>query len=643
MKNNLSISKYTHALIRAACCCLMVGALTSCHSYPGKPMSTRFEESVNFVDKTWNTLVAIPDSNPPLWIAASKSDGLRIITSKGVSVFSKTGTYELLDHRQEHNTHWILTLNQQTNAPELLQLEQQSNWVQTNMKTLKNPDFQIDSLCLFLAGNNDLYAFFLDGYGGGEQRWLVEGDTQHIVDRQIKTLNVPPESETCRVHDQTRSLFIGEENFGVWRYPAQPDTPWHRQLVFNAKANDQSITQLATTGQALYILTDTRLHTFIPEPDHWKIAASQRHRLSAESVAINQQNFIAAVLDKNGANIYFVHLPESAPIKAPLPTYARVTAQMETSPMPRKGDTADDPAIWVHPRDTSKSLVLATDKKWGLRVYDLAGREIQSIASGHINNIDTRQAVQLNGETLDIAAASNRSNNAIELYTIHTNTTNNWAQVKSVATLPTGLKEVYGICLYHPSADSLYAFINDKDGRVRQYQIKKQNKAFYLHKTGEFSFNSQPEGCVADDETGNIFFGEEDTGLWLINAKQNAGLRLIEPVGKRLVADVEGMALIKNALGHYLVVSSQGDSSYAVFNAYAPFEYRGSFTIGFKVDGAIDGVSETDGLDLTGVTLSDDYPGGMLVVQDGHNVMPEQPQNFKYISWKDVLTKLGIL
>lgn len=39
---------------------------------------------------------------------------------------------------------------------------------------------------------------------------------------------------------------------------------------------------------------------------------------------------------------------------------------------------ADDPAIWRNPADPDRSLVVATAKQGGLRVYDLDAREVQS-------------------------------------------------------------------------------------------------------------------------------------------------------------------------------------------------------------------------------------------------------------------------
>ncbi|WP_204319900.1 phytase, partial [Klebsiella pneumoniae] len=40
---------------------------------------------------------------------------------------------------------------------------------------------------------------------------------------------------------------------------------------------------------------------------------------------------------------------------------------------------ADDPAVWLHPTDAGKSLVITSVKNGGLRVYDLGGNQVQSL------------------------------------------------------------------------------------------------------------------------------------------------------------------------------------------------------------------------------------------------------------------------
>jgi 3-phytase len=86
--------------------------------------------------------------------------------------------------------------------------------------------------------------------------------------------------------------------------------------------------------------------------------------------------------------------------------------------------------------------------------------------------------------------------------------------------------------------------------------------------------------------------------------------------------------------GGYLIASSQGDYAYTLYRL-RDGRYLGRFRI---ADGTVDGVQETDGLELALGNFGPDYPGGLLVVQDGDN-NPET-QNFKYLSWADVLKAL---
>ena len=67
-----------------------------------------------------------------------------------------------------------------------------------------------------------------------------------------------------------------------------------------------------------------------------------------------------------------------------------VPASRETVGMGANGDAADDPAIWVHPTDPARSLILGTNKDVGVYVYGLDGSEKQRLPVGLSNNIDLR-------------------------------------------------------------------------------------------------------------------------------------------------------------------------------------------------------------------------------------------------------------
>ena len=107
--------------------------------------------------------------------------------------------------------------------------------------------------------------------------------------------------------------------------------------------------------------------------------------------------------------------------------------------------------------------------------------------------------------------------------------------------------------------------------------------------------------------------------------------------GRTLVADAEGLALApKGKTGGYLVVSSQGDNAYTLYRL-ADMTYAGRFRIG---GGAIDGTSETDGIELALGDFGPDYPKGLFVAQDGDNA--PDTQNFKYVSWARIVKALGL-
>ena len=134
--------------------------------------------------------------------------------------------------------------------------------------------------------------------------------------------------------------------------------------------------------------------------------------------------------------------------------------------------------------------------------------------------------------------------------------------------------------------------------------------------------------------------------LWRFGAEPGAGetRRAVARVkdNPKLKDDLEGVGLWAGKGGRgYLVVSSQGNNTYAVFDRRGANRYLGSFAIAPDPARGIDGVSETDGLDVTSAALPG-FPDGLLVTQDGYNVSPSENQNFKFVSWRDVVEKLKL-
>lgn len=301
--------------------------------------------------------------------------------------------------------------------------------------------------------------------------------------------------------------------------------------------------------------------------------------------------------------------------------------------MPHAGDAADDAAIWVHPTRPARSAIIGTDKQGGLAVYDLGGRQLHYYANSRPNNVDVRTGFPLAGRRVSLVVASDAGDDSIRVYRLDPATRG----LESVAarTLSTGIGAA-GLCVYRSSArGKLYAFVGDNSGTVQQWELfGNRSGRVDARKVRSLRLGSTTEGCVADDAHRRLYVAEEDVGIWRYDAEPNGGTTraLVDRVGAgRLDADVEGLAIyeIGRAAG-YLIASSQGSDSFAVYDRTSN-AYLKSFAIG---PGRIDGVTHTDGIDVTSRALGSAFPDGAFVAQDDRNDTGNQ--NFKLVSWRAI-------
>ena len=323
-----------------------------------------------------------------------------------------------------------------------------------------------------------------------------------------------------------------------------------------------------------------------------------------------------------------------------------VSASLETTPVADPADAADDPAIWINRANPGASAIVGTDKKGGLYVYDLAGKALQFVANGRMNNVDLREGFQLGGRDVVLVTASDRTNKAIAILALDPET----RQLTDVAAglQESNLSDPYGLCMYRSRrTGETYVFINDPTGLMRQWKlVATPESKVRAEVVRSFAFNTQVEGCVADDATGALYVAEENVALWRMDAEPTGGDRKRAVVTLKdnpaLKEDLEGVSIYAQAGGRgYIVVSSQGNNTYGVFERHGRNRYVGSFAIAPNTAAGIDGVSETDGLDVVSGPLPG-YPDGLLVTQDGYNVTPSENQNFKLVSWSDVAAALHL-
>lgn len=316
---------------------------------------------------------------------------------------------------------------------------------------------------------------------------------------------------------------------------------------------------------------------------------------------------------------------------APVVTAARQTDAVRTA----NADAADDPAIWRNPANPAASLIVATDKRAGLNVYDLSGKQRHFVDAGRLNNVDLIET-DVAGARAVLVAASDRNDPAqaqVALFRLDPAT----AALTRIGTVPAGAGEAYGICLA-ARAGGVDAFVVIKDGTVNQVALDLSGQAPSGRIVRTMKLASQAEGCVVDPQSRRLYVAEEDVGIWRFDASADGGVTptpIARVDGRTLVPDVEGLALGTEPGGRRLLIaSSQGDNAYAVFDL-ADERYLARFRIGAGTVGA---TSETDGLDVALGDLGPDFPAGLLVVQDGENA--PDAQNFKLVDWRQVMPLL---
>ena len=317
----------------------------------------------------------------------------------------------------------------------------------------------------------------------------------------------------------------------------------------------------------------------------------------------------------------------AAPVITGLPP-VQVAATGETAPVgTSRADAADDPAIWVDPAIPGRALIVATDKKAGLHVYDLTGKDLAFLKSGLVNNVDI---------VGDIVVASDR-NDGLNAHLAIYRLDGAKPALTALGRAAAGSGEAYGLCLKKgaPGAPFTAALII-KDGTVRVGTLTVGDTAPAFAVEWEHKIATQSEGCVFDGDT--LYVGEEVGGLWELKQDgKGAAARLVAPIdNQRLVADLEGLATIDYKGQRYLIASSQGDNAYAVFRLPS-VEYVGRFAV---AAGAFGATSETDGIEVVAGNFGPAYPDGLFLAQDGDNA--PKAQNFKLVRWDMIAAALGL-
>lgn len=594
--------------------------LMPCKAYSASSSSVVTPE---WLSVSGQQLTPINHNGRLFYLVTSETDGLLLLDNKRDVQAQHKGHFSQSDIlKQTDRQYLIAALNNDSYGVELYSINHLfTEFSKVASLAAKNAD--LEAVCLAVTDDIPVITT-IDATGVMQQHLLNNGNAQ-----PLRSVNVGTGIKSCQSSADENRIYLADEYAGLWGYPYHAESGDGKTLIAHSEGTegvgiDHSgfVAWVSPTESAVMLQGDGINH---------RIKINGDVEVETVRVARIDNTLIAGMYDDKTGGLFTVRFPapnDNDSASHILPPDASLQAFTQTSPVARFGDAADDPAIWYFDNAPMHSVVIGTDKKAGLNLYDLSGQQLQHLPVGRLNNVDVRTHWKTPKGTISLAAATNRTSRTIDVFALD----NTSRRARPLAKLSSALNDLYGLCMYQNDG-ILDVLANDTDGNYERHRLSYTSSSISSEIIETFTVPSQPEGCVADDDNSVLYYGEESTGIWMRSlATTGSAATLIAKVGGKIKDDIEGMALFDVDGERYLVVSSQGNNSYGVFATTGDYKLLGTFNITTDYDKGIDGVSETDGLDAISLPISDDLPEGILVVQDGHNVMPSEPQNFKFVN-----------
>ncbi len=283
----------------------------------------------------------------------------------------------------------------------------------------------------------------------------------------------------------------------------------------------------------------------------------------------------------------------------------------------------DDPAIWIHPEDASKSIVFGTDKdtQGAIYAFDLEGKIVEAMTIRGIqrpNNVDVAYGFRVNDSTYtDVLVFTEREKQQLRMYAIPEMKPLDQGGFPVFEDAPIPEQRLpMGIALYtSPIDSSLYAIVGRKSGPLEgylyQYRFSADSlgvRSDFVRKFGKFSGEKEIEAIAVDDEKGFVYYSDEGVCIRKYHAEPNMGNNEISCFGgEHFLADIEGIAIATYNTGEgYLIVSNQQKGEFNIFS-----RNTNEFVKALNLS-----TMETDGCEVVTVPLNDTFAHGLFVAMN---------------------------
>lgn len=507
---------------------------------------------------------------------------------------------------------------------------------------------------LYKNANDEVFAYVGRKSGPKEGyiwQYKLEGDSQgNIVGTKVRAFGKysgTKEIEAIVVDDDLGYVYYSDEGVGVRKYYADADKGNEELALFATEGFAQDHEGLSVyqtdIGTGYIIVSDQQANKFQLFSREGTQENPHNHKLVKSIDVSTMESDGSEVTNASLGDLFprgmFVAMSEGKTFQlyawediagddlmiAPdgLPEHTKNAIQPKHVTDKVVFDS-DDPAIWINKEDTSKSIIIGTDKEdgGGLYAYDLQGKIIKEKCVPNIdrpNNVDIAYGLKLGGKKIDIVVTTERSKNQLRVFSL--------PDMKPIdgGGLPVftdrEIKDPMGIALYtHPKTGVIYAIVGPKDGPptdyLTQYRIDNAGggnvKLTKIRDFGNYSGVKEIEAIAVDNELGFVYYSDEAFGVrkyYADPAKGDEELALFgtEDFGR----DIEGISIYKMDDGKgYILISDQQQNTFNVF----PREGSQDDSHSHKLIKSIELMTmESDGSDVTSVNLGPEYPNGMFV------------------------------
>lgn len=336
--------------------------------------------------------------------------------------------------------------------------------------------------------------------------------------------------------------------------------------------------------------------------------------------------------------------PEARKARGPAPVGGEVIEPRRVTE-PVKHD-ADDPAIWIHPDDPSRSLIIGTDKHedGALFAFDLQGRTVKTVSGlRRPTNVDVAYGLMVDGKRTDVAVTTERYTNKIRVFSLPDMEPIDSGGIDAFA--GEELRVPMGVALYtRPSDGALFAIVSRKEGPTEgylwQYRLADDGSGSVtgtpVRAFGSFSGVAEIEAIAVDQALGYVYYSDEAYGVHKYLADPNtpgADEELALFATEGFQGDREGISIYEAGDGTgYIIVSDQQEVN--EFHIYTregtpddPHDHR-------LVKIVKASTTDSDGSDVTRTALSAEFPDGLFVAMS-------DDRTFHLYAWADLAGEIN--